>query len=49
MNCKEYIVPDTNTLLGKPCVKNTKMSAEFIAQLMASGWIVTRIYDNYPS
>ena len=49
MNWQEYIVSDSNILLGKPCIKGTRISVEFILQLLASGWTEIQVYENYPS
>lgn len=49
MNWQEYIVSDQSILLGKPCIKGTRISVEFIIQLLASGWTEIQIYENYPN
>ena len=49
MKWQHYIHSDPNILLGKPVVKNTRLSVEFILDLLASGWIEEQILENYPS
>jgi len=49
MNWKEFIVSDNQVLLGKPCIKGTRISIEFLIQLLASGWTESQIFENYPS
>lgn len=49
INWKEYIHSDDKVLLGKPTIKNTRLSVEFIIGLFASGWTIQQILENYPS
>ncbi|NWF67011.1 MAG: DUF433 domain-containing protein [Campylobacterales bacterium] len=49
MNWKDYIVVDNNILLGKPTIKNTRLSVEFILGLFAAGWDRKTILENYPT
>lgn len=48
MKWQEFIVSDQKILLGKPCIKGTRISVEFIVQLLASGWTENQIFENYP-
>ncbi len=48
MTWTDYIVSDKNVLLGKPIIKGTRISLEFIMQLFASGWTEQQIMENYP-
>jgi len=45
----DYIHSDPDVLLGKPVVKGTRLSVEFILGLYAEGWTEDQILDNYPS
>jgi len=45
---KKHITSDKNILLGKPVIKDTRISIEFIIELLASGWTEKQILDNYP-
>ncbi len=44
----QYIVSDKKILLGKPTVKGTRLSVEFILKLYANGWTEQQILENYP-
>ena len=48
MNGKERIVSDKDVLLGKPTVRGTRISVEFILKLLADGWSEQLILENYP-
>ena len=48
MTWTDYIVSDKDVLLGKPIIKGTRISLEFILQLFASGWSEQQILENYP-
>ena len=48
MNWQDYIISDTNVLLGKPTIKGTRISVEFLIKLLASGWSEEEILENYP-
>jgi uncharacterized protein (DUF433 family) len=40
------LAPDL--VAGKPVIRGTRLSVEFIIGLMAEGWSETDILDNYP-
>ena len=42
------IVLDEAVLAGKPVVRGTRLSVEFVIGLMADGWNETDIRENYP-
>jgi uncharacterized protein (DUF433 family) len=42
------IVLDPTVLLGKPVIRGTRLSVEFIIGLMADGWGEAEILANYP-
>ena len=46
---KKYIHSDPEILLGKPVVKGTRLSVEFILGLFAEGWTEQQILENYPT
>lgn len=48
VNWKEHIVADPAVLAGKPVVKGTRLSVEFILGLLAEGWGEKKILENYP-
>jgi uncharacterized protein (DUF433 family) len=49
MNWHTYIHSDPQILRGKPIVKGTRLSVEFILRLFASGWAEQTILENYPA
>jgi uncharacterized protein (DUF433 family) len=42
------IVLDPKVLAGKPVIRGTRLSVEFIIGLMADGWSEADIVSNYP-
>ncbi len=48
MNWQEHIVEDENILVGKPTIKGTRLSVEFLVSLLAQGWTEQQILENYP-
>ncbi len=48
MKRKERIVIDPKTLVGKPLIKGTRISVEFILELLVNGWSYEQILENYP-
>lgn len=44
----ERIVVDPAILVGKPVVRGTRLSVEFLLGLMADGWPEAEILRNYP-
>ena len=49
MDWRQYIHSDLETLNGKPVVKGTRLSVEFLLGLFAAGWTEQQILDNYPT
>jgi len=48
MNHQERIVIDPEILVGKPVVKGTRLSVDFLLGLLAQGWSEAEILRNYP-
>jgi uncharacterized protein (DUF433 family) len=44
----DHIVLDPAILAGKPIVRGTRLSVEFVIGLMADGWNEADILANYP-
>ncbi len=42
------IVIDPEILAGKPVLRGTRLSVDFIIGLMAEGWSEAQIVENYP-
>ena len=49
INWKDYIVSDPAVLGGKPILKGTRLSVEFVLELMSAGWDRATIATNYPN
>jgi uncharacterized protein (DUF433 family) len=48
LDWKEHIESDSGVLLGKPVIKGTRISVEFIMERLADDWSVDEIIENYP-
>ncbi len=44
----DRIVIDPEVLVGKPVIKGTRISVEFVINLLAQGWKKEDILKNYP-
>lgn len=44
----DRITVDPAILVGKPCVKGTQLSVEFLLGLLSQGWSEAEILRNYP-
>jgi uncharacterized protein (DUF433 family) len=49
MEWQERIVTDPEVLTGKPAIKGTRISVEFIMDLLAQGWTEADLLRNYPA
>lgn len=47
MNWHDRIVIDPSVLVGKPVIKGTRISVEFIVDLLGRGWSVEQILAEY--
>jgi uncharacterized protein (DUF433 family) len=45
---RSRIIVDSKILAGKPIIKGTRISVELILDLLANGWTVETILENYP-
>jgi len=48
MNWRDHIVSDPEVLLGKPIIKGTRLSVEFLLERLASGWTEEMLLENAP-
>ena len=48
MKWRHHIHSDPSILAGKPVVRGTRLSVEFLLGLMADGWTERQILENYP-
>lgn len=46
---RKFIHSDPKILLGKPVVKGTRLSVEFILGLFSEGWSEQQMLENYPT
>lgn len=49
INWRDYIVSDPAVLGGKPVLKGTRLSVEFVLDLLAAGWDQAALCENYPN
>ncbi|OYT64883.1 antitoxin [ANME-1 cluster archaeon ex4572_4] len=42
------IVMDEGVCRGKPVIKGTRLTVEFVLELLANGWSTAGITENYP-
>lgn len=49
MNWQEHIHSDSEILAGKPVVKGTRLSADFLLELLANGWSEEQLFESYPA
>jgi uncharacterized protein (DUF433 family) len=48
MDWRDRIVSDPDILVGKPCVKGTRLSVELILGWLAQGWTHETLLEAYP-
>ena len=48
MNYNQYISVDPEILQGKPRITGTRISVEFILELLSLGYSISDILDDYP-
>ncbi len=49
LSWRQFIVSDPDILGGKPILKGTRLSVEFVLELLAGGWTAKVIQENYPN
>jgi uncharacterized protein (DUF433 family) len=47
MRWEDRITVNPNVLVGKPIIKGTRMSVEFIIDLLGRGWSIEQILQEY--
>ena len=45
---RAFIHSNPAILVGKPVVKGTRLSVDFILRLFGNGWTVQEVLENYP-
>jgi uncharacterized protein (DUF433 family) len=48
LDWRDYIVADERILDGKPIIKDTRLSVEFVLELLAAGWDREALAESYP-
>lgn len=48
INWQERIHSDPQVLTGKPVIRGTRLSVEFLLERLASGWTAEDLLANYP-
>lgn len=48
MKWQDHITGDPKVLSGKPVIKGTRLSVEFILERLAMGWTEKDVLENYP-
>ena len=48
MDWRDRIVSNPDILVGKPCVKGTRLSVELILGWLAQGWTHETLQEQYP-
>lgn len=49
INWRDYVISDPEVLSGKPILKGTRLSVEFVLDLLAAGWDSHALHVNYPN
>ncbi len=47
MSWQERITVDPDILVGKPIVRGTRISVEFVIDLLGRGWTVDQVLEEY--
>ncbi len=47
MNWRERIIVDPGVLVGKPIIKGTRISVDFVIDLLARGWTVEQVLKEF--
>lgn len=47
MDWRDRITADPKILVGKPIIKGTRISVEFVIDLLARGWTTERVLREY--
>ncbi len=48
LDWRDHIVIDERVLVGKPTIKGTRLSVEFVLELLAADWGRESLRENYP-
>jgi len=45
---RDHVTADPTVLVGKPVLRGTRISVEFLLGLLAAGWTEREVLDSYP-
>ena len=48
MDWENRIVSDEGIMVGKPCIKGTRLTVDFLLERLASGWTEKELFESYP-
>lgn len=48
MNWQDYIEQKPDVMVGKPCIKGTRLTVEFILDRIGLGWSHAELMDSFP-
>lgn len=48
MPWQDYIVSDPEVVVGKPVVRGTRLTVDFLLGLLAAGWSTEQLLASYP-
>ncbi|HEX8684401.1 MAG TPA: DUF433 domain-containing protein [Ardenticatenaceae bacterium] len=48
MDWTQHIHSDREILLGKPVIKGTRLTVDWILRLLATGWTEQQLFESYP-
>jgi len=49
MDWENRIVSDEGIMVGKPCIKGTRLTVDFLLERLASGWTEKELFESYPN
>lgn len=49
MDWRDHIHSDPEILSGKPIIKETRLSVDFLLELLANGWSEEQLFGSYPN
>jgi len=49
MNWRDRIVIDPQVLIGKPTIRGSRISVEFVVELLAAGWREEQVWKATPT
>jgi len=47
MDWQPYITQDPSVMTGKPCIRGTRLSVEFVLEQLGNGWTTQDLVENF--